>query len=470
MQAFYFVNTSATTSPPISFSAANGAFEGADRLLVNTDDGAALSPPAVDVNHINNAYMDTPPDGTSPTMAMFLFSAVSSGGAATPFRDVNGGDDAAIVYHEYTHGLSSRLVTVSPGGEQALNTAQAGAMGEGWSDWYAQDFLVGQFPGTDTTTPGEVDMGRYVEAVPHAIRTEAVDCPVGAAAARCPGAGASGPGGYTYGDFGRIVGGPEVHADGEIWAQTLWDLRAALGSDVSRAIVTQGMRLSPPEPSFLDERDAILAADLQLFAAAGHRAQIWAVFAARGMGWDARSPTPTSVVEGFALPPAGDPPPPPPPPPTPTPTPTPSPTPSPGPATAPGGTQAQPAAGAPPATASPAAAGPPAGAAPSLSVASAGRRGISFVVQCDSACSGSARLGVSRTLATRLGVAGPTVGSLHVARPSGGRATFTVRLTRRVMAAMARRHMRRLAATLAVVVADADGRRVARRTAVRVSR
>ncbi len=260
------------------------------------------------MNHINNAYMDTPPDGTSPTMAMFLFSAVSSGGAATPFRDVNGGDDAAIVYHEYTHGLSSRLVTVSPGGEQALNTAQAGAMGEGWSDWYAQDFLVGQFPGTDTTTPGEVDMGRYVEAVPHAIRTEAVDCPVGAAAARCPGAGASGPGGYTYGDFGRIVGGPEVHADGEIWAQTLWDLRAALGSDVSRAIVTQGMRLSPPEPSFLDERDAILAADLQLFAAAGHRAQIWAVFAARGMGWDARSPTPTSVVEGFALPPAGDPP------------------------------------------------------------------------------------------------------------------------------------------------------------------
>jgi hypothetical protein len=39
--------------------------------------------------------MDTPPDGTSPTMAMFLF--FNNG----DFRDVNGGDDAAIVYHEY---------------------------------------------------------------------------------------------------------------------------------------------------------------------------------------------------------------------------------------------------------------------------------------------------------------------------------------------------------------------------------
>ena len=39
---------------------------------------------------------------------------------------------------------------------------------------------------------------------------------------RAPGAG---PGGYTYGDFGKIAGGPEVHADGEIWLETLWDLR-----------------------------------------------------------------------------------------------------------------------------------------------------------------------------------------------------------------------------------------------------
>ena len=36
-------------------------------------------------------------------MAMFLFFNRHT----RHFRDVNGGDDAAIVYHEYTHGLSS---------------------------------------------------------------------------------------------------------------------------------------------------------------------------------------------------------------------------------------------------------------------------------------------------------------------------------------------------------------------------
>ena len=55
-------------------------------------------------------------------------------------------------------------------------------------------------------------------------------------------------------------------------------------ADVARGIVTQGMRLSPAEPTFLDERDAILAADRQLFPDADHSGQIWQVFAARGMG------------------------------------------------------------------------------------------------------------------------------------------------------------------------------------------
>src|SRR3954452_25168368 len=157
--------------------------------------------------------MDTPPDGTSPTMAMFLFR-VNSG-----FRDVNGGDDAAIVYHEYTHGLSNRLIT-DPSGEGALSGDQSGAMGEAWSDWYAKDFIVDQFPGDDTAAPGEVDMGKFIDSEPHSIRSQALDCPVGAAASACPGTFLAGSGGYTYGDFGRVSFGPEVHADGEIWGET----------------------------------------------------------------------------------------------------------------------------------------------------------------------------------------------------------------------------------------------------------
>ena len=80
----------------------------------------------------------------------------------------------------------------------------------------------------------------------------------------------SGTGGFTYGDFGKVNGAPEVHGDGEIWAETLWDLRAAVGSTNARRLITQGMRLSPPEPSFLDMRNAILQADQAAGASAAH--------------------------------------------------------------------------------------------------------------------------------------------------------------------------------------------------------
>ena len=97
------------------------------------------------------------------------------------------------------------------------------------------------------------------------IRKQGLDCPVGARRA-CPGTRRRRRGGFTYGDFGKIVNGPEVHADGEIWAETLWDLRAAVGVAGRRAADHRRHALTPPEPSFLDMRNAILQADA---AAAG---------------------------------------------------------------------------------------------------------------------------------------------------------------------------------------------------------
>ena len=114
--------------------------------------------------------------------------------------------------------------------------------------------------------------------------------------------------------FGHVAGAPEVHSDGEIWMQTLWDLRTALvaanggdeqlGSDAAEQLVTQAMRLSPPEPSFLDMRNAILAADTGL----GNTRHdlIWQVFADRGMGYFAgvADSSDASPVEDFHVPPA----------------------------------------------------------------------------------------------------------------------------------------------------------------------
>jgi hypothetical protein len=64
------------------------------------------------------------------------------------------------------------------------------------------------------------------------------------------------------------------------------------------------MELSPPEPSFLDMRNAILQADT--VGGGTHRAQIWQVFATRGMGFFAGSVDSgdTAPVEDFSTPPA----------------------------------------------------------------------------------------------------------------------------------------------------------------------
>ena len=90
----------------------------------------------------------------------------------------NGGDEADIVYHEYTHGLSNRLV-VDADGISTLGNIQAGSMGEAWSDWYAMDFLTNEGLQRDTAAHGEVRVGEYVGARLDLIRTQPLDCPVG---------------------------------------------------------------------------------------------------------------------------------------------------------------------------------------------------------------------------------------------------------------------------------------------------
>ncbi len=303
-------------APPINFTAADGNFENEDRVLVQTHDGASTAGGLPNADHVYHANLASPPVGQTPRLQMYLFlhdaRATASGAQRSPFRDVNGADDASIVYHEYTHVLSSRLITDADGAP-ALNTPQAEAMGEGWSDWFAKDLVVAEGLQSDTATPGEIDMGGYVDAVPHQIRSEGIDCPVGSGAPECPGAvaprgGSAGAGGYTFGDFAKVrATGAQEHGDGEIWGQTLWDLRGALGSATSQAIITEGMRLSPPEPSFLDARNAILQADQALFGGL-HEASIWSAFARRGMGFFAGTEDASDVapVESFAEPPAAD--------------------------------------------------------------------------------------------------------------------------------------------------------------------
>ena len=322
IQAHYYVSKyhDHLLDPPIAFSGDDGNFEDEDRVEVNANDGADTEGDGgPDPGHVDNANMSTPPDGAAPIMQMYLFEPLLAG--LVPFRAINGDDSADVLYHEYTHGLSNRLV-VDDEGFGALNSPQSGAMGEAWSDWYAKDFLVGDGLQTDDPgTDGDVFLGVYTDGVqpgpnaPGLIRTEGLDCKPDSDPDTCPGGvdvdqdtqPDTGPGGYTYGDFGLVGGGPEVHADGEIWAQTLWDLREAAGSALAEQLVTDGMRLSPTEPTFLDMRNAILAADEAANGGANQDA-IWTVFAGRGMGFFAAAVngSDTEPAEDFATPPAAD--------------------------------------------------------------------------------------------------------------------------------------------------------------------
>ncbi|MGN6089936.1 MAG: M36 family metallopeptidase, partial [Actinomycetales bacterium] len=210
----------------------------------------------------DNAYMLTLDDGIPPWSGMFLWEPIADGFEG-PYRD--GDLDASVIQHEYTHGLSNRYVA----GGGALGSQQAGSMGEGWGDWYALNHLYA------TGVQDKAVVGEYVTGNPtRGIRNWNYD---------------QNP--TTYGDIGYDLTGPEVHADGEIWTATLWDLRKALvarygaekGGQVAAQLVTDGMPLSAPDPSYLDVRDGILAADLDRNH--GDNAElIWKVFATRGEG------------------------------------------------------------------------------------------------------------------------------------------------------------------------------------------
>ena len=310
VQVFFFMNQfhDHLAASPIGFNDAAGNFEyggtgGNDLVLGNASDGANTDHGLPDLNHIDNANMSTPPDGDPPTMQMYLFRKVPAFGLGG-IPSANGGDDAEVVYHEYTHGLSNRLV-VYPDGNSGLDNQQAGSMGEAWSDWYAEDFLNQQGYKPDTGAVGDVVMGELT--FNSLLRTQPLDCP--AARWTPPARAASTPAPVatptaTSARSSTRQRFPEVHSDGEIWSETLWDTARRWPNTTARRLVTRGMELSPPSPSFLDMRNAIIQADVVENAGANGDT-MWQIFADRGMGYFASSVDGGDLqpVEDFSLPP-----------------------------------------------------------------------------------------------------------------------------------------------------------------------
>ena len=75
-----------------------------------------------------------------------------------------------------------------------------------------------------------------------------------------------------------------------------WSRRTALakGAEVAARLVTDGMPLTAPDPSFLDARDGILSADLDRYHG-DNTDLIWSVFAKRGAGASRALATPATT-------------------------------------------------------------------------------------------------------------------------------------------------------------------------------
>jgi extracellular elastinolytic metalloproteinase len=213
---------------------------------------------------LNNAFYTALGDHSDGTQALIAFFLETANGL---YYD-NALDGPTIV-HEYTHGISDRLVRNHRAGHQGRS------MSEGWSDFFAIEFLTPEGAPADGIYP----FSEYSDQVFNlGIRTR----PYSTRMDINP---------LTFAHLGHVIFEPEVHADGEIWFEALWEIRANLiqqfgekeGRRRTRLLVIDGMKLTSPAPSMIDARDAILLADQVDFKGASQQ-QIWAGFAKRGLG------------------------------------------------------------------------------------------------------------------------------------------------------------------------------------------
>jgi extracellular elastinolytic metalloproteinase len=209
--------------------------------------------------------------------------------------------DNGIIAHEYTHGISNRLVGGPTNTDCLSNNEQ---MGEGWSDYYALMVTIQTGDMANDARP----MATYAAFQPTN----------GTGIRPAPYSRDFALNNYTY----ISTNNPNIsqpHGIGFIWASMLWDLTWDLidqygftsniktgvgGNIMAMKLVTEGMKLTPCGPGFVDARDAIILADNLLFNGA-NECLIWKAFARRGLGSTANQGDPNvrdDQTENFDIP------------------------------------------------------------------------------------------------------------------------------------------------------------------------
>lgn len=166
--------------------------------------------------------------------------------------------DSDIVWHEYGHGLTWRMIG-------SMQGPLSGAVGEGMSDVLA--IIINE---NDVVAEYAFDDPLGIRRFPY------TNYPL------------------TYGS----VQGTEVHNDGEVYAAIGWRLfqiyRArGIAKDVLLDELVDGMNYTPSSPRFEDMRDGILASVAA--TGSGHECLVWQAFARYGVGVGAHAQTANGV-------------------------------------------------------------------------------------------------------------------------------------------------------------------------------
>ena len=151
----------------------------------------------------DNANQIALQDGIPGITNQYLFQPIA-GAFYSPCTD--GSLDMSIVGHEYTHAISNRMIG---GPDEGITSEQGGAMGESWGDLVAGEYMFshGYSTGTNPWAVGPYATGNKTVG----IRDYAIN---------------ANP--LNYSNYGFDSTGDEVHADGEIWNGTQWEVRQAL--------------------------------------------------------------------------------------------------------------------------------------------------------------------------------------------------------------------------------------------------
>jgi hypothetical protein len=168
---------------------------------------------------------------------------------------VDDAEDAEVILHEYGHAIQDSQMTPF-GGFGA--SAEAGAIGEGFGDYWAVTVSDVVAPTADPACVADWDSVSYTSQEPHCLRRVDTDL-------------------YYPQDLnGR------VHHDGQIWSRALWDIRNALGHAKADTVILEGQFAFAPDTTMPAAAQATVEAALRLYNPAVAKA-VEAAFQARGI-------------------------------------------------------------------------------------------------------------------------------------------------------------------------------------------